>query len=160
MPITLELWKRIIEFIEEIKLNQSTNGIMLCGSLPNNLYKSDSDIDVLCLSEEKDFSMICINSDEYLFDQMLARYPILSDILKEKTELSNVLSLSFGLHQLIIEDSENLRFLIEQSKENIIKRNLSYRRSENKTAHIINVEYTIKRIDNNYKLMKDDKIIL
>ncbi|MGL1893666.1 MAG: nucleotidyltransferase domain-containing protein [Spirochaetaceae bacterium] len=152
--ITLDLWKTIIIYIDKVKTTVNVEAILICGSLPNNKFKEGSDIDLLFLTDKEKFSMETVLFNGYIFDTMISSESILQDVLLQKSSLSDVLSLSLGLTNLIIEDSKSIKNLISTSEENIKNRDLSYKRSENKAAHVLNEKFKISKSDGVYELVK------
>ena len=157
--ITFELWKKIISFIATIKNDISTEGILICGSLIKNDFRTGSDIDILFLNSEQEFQMNTIEIDGIVFDKIIATPDLLKEILHQETNLSNILSLSFGLETQVIEDSTMLRNLLNLSKKNIALRKLSYQRSDNKILHVGNEIFDIVKIDGEYKLKRNRTIV-
>ncbi len=158
--ITFELWKKIISFIATTKKNVSTEGILICGSLVKNDLHSGSDIDILFLNSKQEFKMETILIDGIIFDRIVATANLLEQVLYQKTNLSDILSLSFGLETQIVEDSVMLRDLLNQSKKNISLRKLSYKRNDNKTPHVSNEIFNIVKIEGEYKLKKNGSIVI
>jgi len=157
--ITFELWEKIISFIATTKKDISTEGILICGSLVKNDFHTGSDIDILLLNSELEFKMETIEIDGIIFDRIIATSNILEQILYQESDLSNILSLSFGLETQVIEDSVMLRNLLNQSKKNISLRKLSYQRNDNKISHVSNEIFDIVKIDGEYKLIRDGSIV-
>ncbi len=158
--ITLNLWKSIILYIENIKNTVNVDGVLICGSLPNNKFQNGSDVDVLFLTDNEDFSMKTVLFENIIFDTMITSTFILKDILQQQSVFSDILSLSFGLTNLIIEDSDNLRSISELSENNINNRGLTYLRPKDKAPHNINEIFYVKKIDGIYRLVKDGKPVL
>lgn len=157
--ITFELWEKIISFIATTKKEISTEGILICGSLIKNDFRTGSDIDILILNSEREFQMETIKIDGIIFDRIVATPDLLEQILYQETILSNILSLSFGLETQVIEDSTMLRNLLNLSIKNISLRKLSYQRSDNKIPHISNEIFNIVKINGEYKLKRNGTIV-
>jgi hypothetical protein len=157
--ITFEIWEKVISFIATTKKNIPTEGVLICGSLIKNDFRSGSDIDILFLNSELEFQMETIGIDGIIFDRIIVTPDLLVQILNQKTNLSNILSLSFGLETLVIEDSRMLRNLLNLSKKNISQRKLTYQRSESKIPHISNEIFDIIKIDGEFKLKRNGTIV-
>lgn len=157
--ISLNLWKNILTFIEQAKKNIKTNGAMICGSLPNNKYQKGSDVDILLLSENIAFKMETIKKNN-IYDKMTCSPNIINEILIQDSPLSDVLSLSFGLHNLIIEDSNLIRRIISRSELNIKNKNLIYSRPANKKQHIGNESFKLTQNNGIFKLTKNNSVLL
>ena len=154
--IDITLWKSILNFIEEYKEINETSGILICGSLIRGKLRPGSDIDILFLQDKVDFEMEVLHNDNYPIDRLQASPEILESILKERTEFSDILSLSFGSSKIIIEDSSSLRKIINLAEQNILERDLSYTAPVTKKAHIIDGSiFTVIREDSRYYLQKD-----
>lgn len=158
--ITFDLWKTIIQYIETVKKTVIIEGIVICGSLPNNKYQEGSDVDLLLISNTSEFSMKTVLFKNIIFDTMISSTLTLTKILNQSSSLSDVFSLSFGLNNQIIEESEDVRSLLKVAESNINSRNLTYLRPKNKSAHIFNETFYIKNINGVYKLLKDGKIVI
>jgi predicted nucleotidyltransferase len=157
--ILFELWEKVISFIAASKASISTEGILICGSLAKNDFRNGSDVDILFLNSELEFKMESIKYDQIIFDRIIATSDILEQILYQKTSLSNIFSLSFGLETQVIEDSTKLRKLLKLSKTNITRRSLSYKRDETKTPHNINEIFNLTIVEDEYKLRRNGIII-
>ncbi len=158
--ITLSLWKTIITYIENVKKTLKVDGVLICGSLPNNKFQKGSDVDLLFLANNEDFSMETILFENIIFDTMIASTSILKDILLQQSIFSDVLSLSFGQTSQIIDESDNLRCLLGLSKKNIVERELSYQRTKDKEPHVFDEIFYTQKIDGIYRLLKDGKTVL
>ena len=135
--IDFTLWKTILNFIGDFKKNTDTSGILVCGSLIRGDLRPGSDIDILFLQKKIDFKMEIIQSVKYPVDRLEAKPELLKLILEEKTEFSDILSMSFGSSKLIVEDSPLLREIITIAEQNIHERNLTYHIPKNKEPHVI-----------------------
>jgi predicted nucleotidyltransferase len=157
--ITFKLWKCIINFIEYKKTMLATNGILLCGSLPAGEFTPGSDIDILFLTPNFEFYMETVSFRDYIFDTMHASFILLDRILNQQSGLSDILSLSFGLHNLLIEDGNHMRKIMKKAESNIKKRQLHYSRPGKKQPHKPGDLFTVKPIDGIYRLMRGNHIV-
>ena len=150
----------INEFINKHKNTMDITGCLICGSYITGGYNFNSDIDVLLLSTNNSFEMILENYQDTLFDRMIVDPKILENILLGKSLLSNILSLSFGLDQKVIINSNEIVKIITIAKRNIINRKLEYKRSENKPKKVIDgIPYLLKQVDDKYYLVKNGIIV-
>lgn len=158
--IDLSLWKSILGFIKEYKELTETTGILICGSLTRGNLRSGSDIDILLLQNKFDFEMEVLHNDNYPIDRLQASPKILESILQENSNISNILSLSFGSSKIIIEDSPQLRKIIEIAEKNIFERKLSYTPPMTKDPHIVDgAIFTVRKTDLGFDLLKNNEII-
>lgn len=159
--INIDIWKSILSYIDKFKSLNKTSGILICGSFARGRLREGSDIDILFIQDKSDFKMRLNPCDYYPVDHLDASPEILLSILNEKSDLSDTLSLSFGSHQLIIEESDFLDQIVKISKQNIIDRELSYIPPKEKEPHIADgTIYTVSNINSHYRLLKDGTPIL
>jgi len=159
--IDFSLWKSILNFIEKYKEENETSGILICGSLIRGQLRPGSDIDILLLQNNVNFEMETLHNENYPIDRLQAKSEILESILNEKTEFSNILSLSFGSSKIIIEDSNQLRNIIKIAEKNILERNLCYIAPITKEPHIIDgAIFTVKWKDSRYYLQKNGLTVI
>ena len=154
--INLTLWKSIINFIDEYKKNTETTGILICGSFTRGKLRPGSDIDILLLQKNINFEMEVLPNNEYPIDRLHAMPEVIESILLEKSEFSDILSLSLGTTIIIIEDSPSMRKVIEIAEKNIKERSLVYTAPITKEPHVVNGDiFTVKRINSRYFLQKN-----
>ena len=159
--INIKIWKSILSYIENYKSKNETSGILICGSFAKGKLREGSDIDILFLQDKSEFKMELYPWDYFPIDHLQTSPEILISILNENSDLSDTLSLSFGSHQLIIEDSKFVEQIIKISKQNIIDRKLSYNSPKEKAPHIVDgAVYTVSKINSHYQLLRDGTPVL
>ncbi len=151
----------IYEYIDIYKNRLNIVGSLLCGSYVSGGYNAKSDIDLLVLSSNHPFEMILEEYRNILFDRMIVDPELLKAILFSECELSNILSLSFGLCQKVIIKSKDIDEIVIISENNIKERELKYIKDKEKPLKIIDeIPYLVKKINEKYYLIKNKVIII
>jgi hypothetical protein len=151
----------IENYIKEKATGKDTLGCLICGSYASGNYNSESDIDILILKKEHPFEMLLESYQGLLFDRLFVDTKLLETILYEESELSNILSLSFGLAQSVYITSTDITNIIKISKENITKRQLTYTKAVNKPKkNIDGIPLYVMKVEEQYHLVKNDQVIV
>ena len=153
---------KIDRFVAHTKRTLPTCGVLMCGSFARGDYDPQtSDIDILFLSKDMPFRMELQLFENVIFDKLVADPDMLIDVLSNLSEVSKILSHSFGSEHRIIEHSDALVRLLELASENIKAGDFRVEKTIIKQPKTVDGSiYTMQKVNGIYRLLKNDEVFL